>query len=163
MRGRGLVPGMGAFSVGTLTIGALALLWLGLGAAIAFSASRRYRLAQQVLDTARANARLLELMPARPLAVWADGRIEVDARLSRELGFDKPPARFGDLGGDGAGIVAEDVETLSATIESARASASTISCTVHASGSGRAFYVQGGPAPAGEPTGTLLLWFVDVS
>src|SRR6476660_2057337 len=114
---------MGAFSVGTLTIGALALLWLGLGAAIAVSAGRRYRLAQQVLDSARSNARLLELMPARPLGIWTDGRIEVDARLARELGFEEPPARFADLAGETGGILAEDFDALSSMIESARASA----------------------------------------
>ena len=154
---------MGAFSVGTLTIGALALLWLGLGAAIAVSAGRRYRLAQQVLDSARSNARLLELMPARPLGIWTDGRIEVDARLARELGFEEPPARFADLAGETGGILAEDFDALSAMIESARASAGTISCRVHAAGSGRAFDVRGGPAPTGEAPGTLLLWFLDVS
>ena len=69
----------------------LALLWLGIAATIAIVAARRFRLAQQVLDAAQANARLLELMPARPLAVRADHRIEVDEQLLRELGLAARP------------------------------------------------------------------------
>ena len=154
---------MGAFSVGSLAVAALALLWLVLAATMAISAARRYRLAQQVLETARANARLLELMPVRPLAVWADGRIEADERLVRELGLEAQPMTFTDLGGETNGIVTADLEILGAMIEAARASAASISCAVHANGSGRVFDVRGAPAPAGEPPGTLLLWFVDVS
>ena len=55
----------------SIAVTALALLWLGVAAAMAILAARRFRLAQQVLDAARANARLLELMPARPLLVRA--------------------------------------------------------------------------------------------
>src|SRR5260221_1347711 len=67
---------MGAFSVGSLAVGALALLWLALAAVIAVIAARRYRLAPNVLDTARAHSRLLELIPSRPLVGRAAGRIE---------------------------------------------------------------------------------------
>src|SRR5437868_3561301 len=38
-----------------------------------------------------------------------------------------------------------------------------VSCNVRAQGTGRFFDVGGGPAPPGEPPGTLLLWFVDIS
>src|SRR5438270_7579509 len=116
---------MGALSVGSLAVAALALLWLGLAAAISIVAARRYRLAQQVLDAARANARLLEVMPARPLAVWPDGRIEADERLVRELGLETAPQTLGDLG-NGQGIVGEDLATLGASIDTARASAAGI-------------------------------------
>src|SRR5947207_2160465 len=154
---------MGAFSVVSLAVEALALLWLGLAAAIAISAARRFRLAQQVLESARTNARLLELMPARPLAVWADGRIEADEQLVRDLGLEHRPRMLSELAASSGGIVAEDLEALTAAIEAARASAGRMSCKVQANGSGRAFDVRGGPAPPGEPPGTLLLWFVDVS
>ena len=154
---------MGAQNATSLAIAALALLWLGLAVAIAITAARRFSLAQRVLDTARANARLLEVTPARPLVVRADGRIEADERLVRELGLEAPPANFDGLTRDGGGIIAEDLEELRATIEAARASATPVVCRVRTNGGGRTFDVRGGAAPPGEPPGTLLLWFVDVS
>ena len=45
----------------------------------------------------------------------------------------------------------------------ARVSAGRLSRKVRASGTGRVFEVRGGPAPAPEPPGTLLLWFFDTS
>ena len=150
----------GAASATSLAIGALALLWLGLAVAIAIAAARRFGVAQRILATARANARLLEAAPARPLVVFADGRIEADERLVRELGLGAPLGKLDDLK---QGIVAEDFEKLRETVDAARASAAAVSCRVRTGGSGRTFEVRGGPAPPGEVPGTLLLWFVDVS
>ena len=154
---------MSAFSGPVLAIVALALLWLGIAAAIAFVATRRFALAEQVLGAARSNATLLDLNPARPLVVRADGRIEADARLVRELGLEKQPAHLAEMAGNDSGIVAEDLQGLTEDVEAARVSASRIARKVHASGSGRVFEVRGGPAPAPEPAGTLLLWFFDTS
>jgi signal transduction histidine kinase len=154
---------MGAFSVGSLAVGALALLWLALAATLAVLAARRYRLAQGMIDTARANARLLDLMPSRPLLVRPDNRIEVDERLVRELGFKASPRTLAEFTTDDAGIAADDLQTFRAMIDMARASASRFSCNVTAQATGRVFDVRGGPAPPGEPPGSLLLWFVDVS
>ncbi|MES2326630.1 MAG: ATP-binding protein [Pseudomonadota bacterium] len=154
---------MSALTGTSLAIVGLSLLWLVLGIAIAIIAARRYRLAQSVLDTARAHSRLLELMPSRPLVVRPDGRIEADERLLRELGLDGAPVVLSDLTKDGSGIVAEDLDALGAMVEGARLSAGRVSCHVRTQGPGRTFDVRGGPAPPGEPAGTLLLWFVDVS
>jgi signal transduction histidine kinase len=145
-----------------IAMAGLALLWLALGVAIAIVAARRFRLAQQVLDAARANARLLALAPARPLLVRADGRIETDGQLVRELGLEGSPKKLGDLVGSDNGIAAQDFEALAADIWAAQASASLVSRTVHTSGSGRVFDIRGGPAPDEDP-GSLLLWFIDTS
>lgn len=153
---------MAASGEAGLAIAALALLWLGIGAAIAIIASRRFRLAQDILEGARANARLLELMPARPLLVRADQRIEADQQLTRALGLDLAPAVLGDLAGDDCGIGPDDLKALEAEIGAAQASAGRVSCKVRANGSTRIFDVRGGPAP-GEPPGSLLLWFFDTS
>src|SRR5438270_3630872 len=142
---------------------ALALLWLGIAAAIAFVAARRFALAEQVLGAARSNATLLELTPARPLVVHGDGRIEADARLTRELGLGANPTRLAELCGNDSGIAAEDLEALTEEVETARVSAGRISRKVRAKASGRVFEVRGGPAPAPEVPGTLLLWFFDTS
>ena len=153
---------MGAAGATSLVITALALLWLGLAAAMAIAAARRFRLAQQVLDAARVNSRLLDATPARPLVVHAEGRVEADQRLVRDLGLDRPPASLVELTGEGRGLEATDLELLRSALETARASAGSVSCRVRTSGSGRTFDVHGGSAP-GEAPGTFLLWFVDVS
>ncbi|MFL6721568.1 MAG: ATP-binding protein [Sphingomonas sp.] len=142
---------------------ALAALWIIVALGLSLVAARRFRLAQQVLDSARANASLIELMPARPLLVLPDQRIEADEQLLRDLGLDGRPATLADLVGNDSGIAAEDLAVLAADIEIARASAGRLSRTVHASGSARVFDVRGGPAPASEPPGSLLLWFFDTS
>jgi signal transduction histidine kinase len=146
-----------------LAIAALALLWLVIAVAIAVAAARRFHLAQQVLDAAKANARLLELMPARPLVVRPGARVEVDEQLLRDLGIEGRPDKLDELAGNGSGIDRSDLDVLASDIEAAQASAGRVSRTVRASGSARVFDVRGGPAPAGEPPGTLLLWFFDNS
>ena len=147
----------------TIWIVVIALLWLGVAASIAFLAARRFRLAEEVLDAARANAALLELTPARPLMIRADLRIEADAQLVRDLGLQKKPARLADLAGTDAGIEDEDLAALKDDVEAARASSGRIARKVRANGSGRVFEVRGGPAPAPAQPGTLLLWFFDTS
>jgi len=146
-----------------LAIAALVLLWLVIAVAIAVAAAQRFRLAQQVLDTAQANARLIELMPARPLVVRQGKRVEVDEQLLRDLGIEGRPATLDELGGNGRGIDRADLDALVADIEAAQASASRVSRAVRAHGSARVFDVRGGPAHAGEPPGTLLLWLFDTS
>jgi signal transduction histidine kinase len=142
---------------------ALAVAWLVIAAAIAFIASRRLRVAQQVIDAAQANARLLELMPARPMVVRPGQRIEVDPQLLRELGLKETPNTLAGLTGNDSGIAPDDLEALAAEIAAAQASAGRLSRKVRALGSARVFDVRGGPASGDEPPGTLLLWFVDTS
>lgn len=141
----------------------LALLWLGIAAAIAMVAARRFRLAQQVLDAAQANARLIELMPARPLVVRPGQRVQADVQLLRDLGLEAHPTKLSELSANETGIERDDLAGLTADIEIAQASAGRVSRTVRANGASRVFDVRGGPAPAGEPPGTLLLWFFDTS
>src|SRR3954451_3760903 len=154
---------MSATGATTFWIAGLALLWLGIAAAIAFVAARRFGLAQQVLAAAQSNATLLELTPARPLVVRADGRIEADAQLVLELGLKAHPSRISDLAGNDSGLLADDLKELIDDVEAARVSAGRISRKVRANGSGRVFEVRGGPAPAPEAAGTMLLWLFDTS
>ena len=154
---------MSAFGATGLIIAALAVLWLAVAVALSLAAARRFALAEQVLSAARANAKLLDISPARALLVRSDGRIETDPHLLRELGLKSSPRRLSDLHGDGTGLVAEDLDELSRAIEAAATSASRLQAKVRLAGSSRVFEVRGAPAPAPEPTGTLLLWFVDTS
>jgi signal transduction histidine kinase len=141
----------------------LAVLWLAIAATIAVAAARRLRLAEQVLGAARVNATLLELAPARPLLVRADGQVEADAQLIRDLGLAREPKFLSDLAGDESGIASEDLVELEAEIEAARVTARRVSSKVRARGSSRVFEVRGGQAPSPEPAGSCLLWFVDLS
>ena len=153
---------MGASGATGLAIVVVALLWLGIAAAMAIAAARRFRLAEQVLEAAQANARLLQLTPARPLLIDAEGRVDVDDQLLRDLGLERRPTRLAELVGNDSGIAPDDVEALARDIDAARASAARLARKVRAHGSGRVFDVRGGPAPD-EPPGTLLLWFFDTS
>jgi signal transduction histidine kinase len=154
---------MSALGAMTIWIVILALLWLALAVSVSVLAARRFRLAEEVLGAARANATLLELTPARPLVIRADQRIEADAQLVRDLGLHGTPTRLPDLVGNDSGIAPEDLAALEDDIEAARVSAARISRKVRANGSGRVFEVRGGPAPAPAQGGTLLLWFFDTS
>src|SRR5690348_116392 len=132
---------MSASGATYVAIVVLALLWLGIAAALAVAGARRFRLAQQVLDAAQANARLLELMPARPLLVRQDDRVEVDQQLLRDLGLEKRPGKLPELVGNDSGIAPDDLEALTNDIEAARASVGRLSRKVRAHGSGRIFDV----------------------
>ncbi|HEY6048288.1 MAG TPA: PAS-domain containing protein, partial [Sphingomicrobium sp.] len=70
---------------------------------------------------------------------------------------------LGELHGNDSGILAEDLEALKDELDAARALAGRVSRKVRLSGSARVLEVRGGPAPASEPAGTLLLWFFDTS
>ncbi|MES2137175.1 MAG: ATP-binding protein [Pseudomonadota bacterium] len=144
-------------------IAVLALLWLGVAVAVSVAAARRLRLAEQVLGAARSNATLLEIMPARPLVVYADDKIEADPQLLRDLGLVNAPKILGDLVGEDNGIAPDDFEPLKSDIEAARASAGNLSRKVRGRGSSRVFEVRGAPAPPPAAAGTLLLWFFDSS
>ena len=154
---------MGVQGATGLIIAALALLWVAIGIALSFAAARRFRVASNVLDAARANATLLDISPARPLLLRRDGRIEADKQLVRELGLKAPPKTLADLQAKGSGIAADDMVKLAAETEAARASVSRFTVKVRLEGSSRVFDVRGAPAPAPEPPGTLLLWFFDMS
>ncbi|HEX3422915.1 MAG TPA: ATP-binding protein [Sphingomicrobium sp.] len=154
---------MGAIGEAGLIIVALALLWVGIAAALSLAAARRFRLAEQVIGTARTHATLLEISPARPLVVRLDGRIEADPGFLRELGLKSAPKIVADLSGNDHGILPEDLAALTSEIEAARVSGSRISMRIRAAGSSRVFEVRGQPAPATEAAGTLLLWFFDMS
>jgi signal transduction histidine kinase/PAS domain-containing protein len=149
-------------SAAVFVIAGLALLWLFIAGAMTVIAARRFLLAKQVLDAAQANARLLELMPARPLLVRADGKVEADGQLLRDLGLETRPGSLAELVGNDSGIAPDDLDALAADVGAAQASAGRVARTVRAHGSSRVFDVRGGPAP-GEAPGALLLWFFDTS
>ena len=142
---------------------ALALVWIAIGIALSLLAGQRLRRASGVLASARSMAGLLDATPALPLLVRHNREVEVGARLLRELGMTAVPAKLEDFAGDAAGIARDDLEALLGDVDTAAVSGGTIACKVRAAGSGKVFEVRGGPAPAPEPAGSLLLWLFDIS
>ena len=154
---------MGALAIGSVVALALAAVWIAIGAGLAWFAAQRVRQAATIFSTARSLQFLLELSPARPLIVRPGGKLEADSRLVREIGLGSDPRTVAELAGDGCGLVAEDVETLGSLIADAGVSGAEIQCQVRLAGSPRVFEVRGGPAPAPEPAGTIILWLSDTS
>ena len=154
---------MGALAIGSVVALALAAVWIAIGAGLAWFAAQRVRQAATIFSTARSLQFLLELSPARPLIVRPGGRLEADSRLVREIGLGSDPRTVAELAGDGCGLFAEDVETLGSLIADAVVSGAEIQCQVRLANSPRVFEVRGGPAPAPEPAGTIILWLSDTS
>jgi len=154
---------VGALAIGSVVALALAAVWIAIGAGLAWFAAQRVRQAATIFSTARSLQFLLELSPARPLIVRPGGKLEADSRLVREIGLGSDPRTVAELAGDGCGLVAEDVETLGSLIADAGVSGAEIQCQVRLAGSPRVFEVRGGPAPAPEPAGTIILWLSDTS
>ena len=141
----------------------LAALWLAIAAGLAIMAGARLRRAQSVLGAARHLGALLAAAPARPLIVRADGTIDIDSRLQRDLGFAEAPVRLDQLAGEGRGIDRDDLEALTADLGIATLGAKPLRRMVRLAASDRFVEVRGAPAAAPEPPGTMLLWIFDIS
>jgi signal transduction histidine kinase len=154
---------VGGVATTSLIAAALAVVWILIAGALSVIAARRIRDASTVISAARSLQSLLDLSPGRPLVVRADGQIEADQRLLREIGIDKQPARLTDLAGEEHGLVGEDVDALAAQVTQSAVSGERLLGQVRVCGSGRVLDVRGAPAPAPEPAGTMVLWFFDTS
>ena len=154
---------MGEVGGSSWVVLSIAGLWLAIAAALLVIAARRMRDAGALVGSARSLAALLEVAPARPLLVRADGSIDADARLTRELGLGRQPRSWDDLAGEDRGFLRADLEELRDAVEGAALSASPVQLQVRAAGSDRVFEVRGGPAPSSEGPGAMLLWLSDTS
>ena len=147
----------------TLVAVGLAAVWIVIAVALSIAASRRLRRAGEVLGSAKAMAQLLDVAPARPMVVHADGRLEADARLLRELGIGDAPSSLAELAGEDSGFDQDDLSALIAAVETAAVSCEPFERKVRVAGSRRVLEVRGAQAPPPEPPGTILLWLIDTS
>ena len=154
---------MGGLATTGLIAAALAALWILIAAILSIAAARRIRAAQTVVSTAHNLQNLVDLSPARPLVVRADGSVEADPRLLREIGLADAPSTLADFGGTERGLDPADVAELEAKIRETAMSGEKLQSQVRVAGSGRVLDVRGGPAPPPEPPGTMLLWLFDTS
>jgi len=141
----------------------LAAFWLAIAALLLIMASRRIARANAVLASARTTAALLRSAPARPLLVHADGKVEIDFHLQRDLGLHDEPRTLDQLAGNDSGIRADDLELLRADLAASAIGGPAIERQVRIAGSERVLEVRGGLAGAPHPPGTLLLWMFDTS
>jgi len=154
---------VGGLATTGLIAAALAALWILIAAILSIAAARRIRAAQTVVSTAHNLQNLVDLSPARPLVVRADGSVEADPRLLREIGLADAPSTLADFGGTERGLDPADVAELEAKIRETAMSGEKLQSQVRVAGSGRVLDVRGGPAPPPEPPGTMLLWLFDTS
>jgi signal transduction histidine kinase len=99
-------------------------------------------------------------MPARPVAIAADGTIEFDHRLARDLGIAGERLNVRDLSEGEGPFDADTAAVLAREVERAKCSALGFTAKVRSARSGRVFEVRGEPGP---DLGTLILWFYDLS
>ena len=111
---------MSGGGLGATLVVTVAAVWLAIAAALTLVAERRIRRANAILAAAQSSAALLAAAPARPLLVAANGRIEVDATLLRDLGVDNEPTTLDALVGETSGLVGDDVAALKQALDQSR-------------------------------------------
>ena len=142
----------------------LAAFWVAIAALLLIMATRRIARANAVLASARSTAALLRAAPARPLLVHADGRVEIDSHLQRDLGLEQPPERLDDLARRRPASDGEDLEALEGRCRRRPPSAGRRSSGRCASPAPTACSKCAAGSPAAPyAAGTLLLWLFDTS
>ena len=140
-----------------------ALLWVTLAAALAILAARRLRRAQAVLGAARTMRSLLDAAPARALLVQANGKIEADAQLLRELGISFSAERLEQLTADDAGFDREDLKAFADQLEDVRLGGAPFRKQMRLAGRDRVVELRAALAPPPARPGTVLVWLFDIS
>jgi signal transduction histidine kinase len=157
---------MGSLEISRQALALIALVcgaWLALGVWATLRGARRSNSAHGLEADALRSRSLIEASPAMPLLVHADGSVEAPQRLGQALGLLLPPTRLESLTGNGAGLVEEDLERLSALVQACAATGAPFTMCVRAQGSSRLLRIEGGPAPADCPASSTLIWFTDAT
>jgi signal transduction histidine kinase len=141
----------------------LAAFWLAIAALLMIFASRRIARANALVGGARSVATLLRSVPARPLIVHPDGKVETDSLLQRDLGLAAIPATLDELAGETSGLHPADLLLLKDDVQSTLIGGGTVNRQARVAGSDRVVEVRGGLAPTPYPAGTLLLWIFDTT
>lgn len=141
----------------------IAILWVGIAAAMAVMAARRIRRAQAVLGAARLLKDLVDASPARPLIIRPGDEVEAEELVVRDLGLSKVPVTFADLSDGDSGIMREDLDSIAAALTELRMGGTPLRRQVRLAGRDRAVEVRASLAPLPMEAGTILLWLFDIS
>jgi signal transduction histidine kinase len=141
----------------------LAAFWVVVAAVMMLVATRRIARANALVGSARSVAALLKTVPARPLVVHGDGRVETDSLLQRDLGLPAIPATLEDLATEHGGIEQADLVVLKADIRASAIGGTSLARQVRIVGSERVVEVRGGIAPPSYGAGAVLLWLFDTT
>ena len=144
--------------------GIVLALWL-IGAAWAIITGVRLRReANEAHVQADRLAALLDISPAAPMVVRADGRVEAPPRIGDWLGLGRVPAFIADFAGKNAGLTEADAAELSADIGAAQKTGRPFTRTLRAIGSNRTLMFAGMP---GVQTltgrGSVVVWTFDAT
>ncbi len=128
---------------------------------------------ERSIEADRRNARRLERMvdelPAVPLLVRADGRIEAPPRLAGWLGLDAVPQYLSELDavgadGTGRGLTTEQLTELTEQVRRTQKTAAPFRMVATPRGSSRSLALRGHLAdPQVSPGGAALVWIFDFS
>ena len=153
-------------NIGSTTASAIiviAAIWVVIASVLAILAAKRLGRAQSVLDAARTMRALLDAAPARAMLVHADGKIEVDGQLVRELGLTSAPKRLIDLAGKGSGFDKEELEAFASDLADVRLGGAPVRRQLQLAGHDRVIELRAALAPPPAKPGTVLVWLFDIS
>ncbi len=107
---------------------------------------------------------LLDVAPALPILVRADGRVEGQTRLADWLGLPRIPSFLADFAGTDAGICDADAATLVNEVAASQRTGKSFALSVRAIGSNRTLLLRGSPAATGlGQRGSVIVWVFDAT
>lgn len=148
-------------------IALLLAVWTLAAAVVMLRASAAMRRSNSLRSSLKRMQQLLDLAPAVPLLVRADGRIEAPEKLARLLGLKAMPKYLSELamtegGAQTGGLSPDQVALLSEKVQATQKSASPFRLALTPPGSKRSLALHGVLAdPQISPSGAALVWVFD--
>jgi len=137
--------------------------WTVAAAVMMLRAAAKTKRTKALQTSLKRMQQMIEVSPAIPLLVRADGRIEAPQRLARWLGLEAIPKYLSELeGAKGEGLSNEQVETLNAKVRLTQKTAAPFQLIITPPGSRRSLAMQGVLAdPQVSPGGAAIVWVFD--
>ncbi|WP_086619773.1 PAS domain-containing sensor histidine kinase [Erythrobacter tepidarius] len=148
----------------SLVLIALLLAAWAVGASVfMLRASRSIKRARALKTSLKRVSTLLDVAPAVPMLVRVDGRIEGPDKLARLLGLPAMPKYLSELASaTGGGLTREQLDQLSAKVQTTQKSAAPFRMALNPPGSQRSLALYGTLAdPRVSPGGAALVWVFD--
>ncbi|MEO0461605.1 MAG: PAS-domain containing protein [Pseudomonadota bacterium] len=144
-------------------IGLVLAAWTVAAALLVLRSGAKERRARGLEGKLRRLQHMLDVSPAIPMLVRADGRIEAPERLGRWFGFQTMPKYLADLAGED-GLNERQVAELTEHVQLTQKSAKPFQLSVMLPGAGRSLALHGALAdPQVSAGGAALVWVFDFS